>query len=307
MYLCIYIATCLHTVYLDWLQAVLESNSRCAWKWRLSDVRDALGGRDRASLEMQLEIEIEWTQRCTGRPWSSEFGDRDWVNSEMHLKAVIERVWRCTGRPWSSEFGDSLGGRDRVNWEMHLEAVIDRDWRCTGRPWSTEFGDAIGDRDWVNWEMHLEAVIERVWRCTGRPWSSEFGDAIGDQDWVNWEMHLEAVIERVWRCTGRPWSSEFGDALVAGYDRARLEEYLEVVNLEAVDLEAVDGRRARCWDSIHRLVNSKPWECDEVTLPLKLLWRTGWWRSISREAYRKLKLHSGVNSKSWEWRDDRQS
>jgi hypothetical protein len=34
--------------------------------------------------------------------------------------------------------------------------------------------------------------------------------------------------------------SQLGDALVAGFDRARLEEYLEVV-----DLEAVDGRRAR--------------------------------------------------------------
>ena len=30
MYLCIYIATHQHTLYLDWLQAVLESNSRCA-------------------------------------------------------------------------------------------------------------------------------------------------------------------------------------------------------------------------------------------------------------------------------------
>jgi hypothetical protein len=29
MYLCIYIATYLHTIYLDWLQAMLESNSRC--------------------------------------------------------------------------------------------------------------------------------------------------------------------------------------------------------------------------------------------------------------------------------------
>jgi hypothetical protein len=29
-HLCIYIATHLHTVYLDWLQVVLESNSRCA-------------------------------------------------------------------------------------------------------------------------------------------------------------------------------------------------------------------------------------------------------------------------------------
>jgi len=30
MYLCIYIVTHLHTIYLDWLQVVLESNSRCA-------------------------------------------------------------------------------------------------------------------------------------------------------------------------------------------------------------------------------------------------------------------------------------
>jgi len=37
---------------------------------------------------MQLETEIESTQRCTGRPGSSEFGHalegRDVVNSEMH-------------------------------------------------------------------------------------------------------------------------------------------------------------------------------------------------------------------------------
>jgi hypothetical protein len=67
-----------------------------------------------------------------------------------------------------------------------------------------------------------------------------------------------------------------------------------VVDLEAVDLVAVDGWHARC----HRFVHSKPWECDDVTLPLKVLWRIGWWRSIGRETHRKLKLHSGVNSKS---------
>jgi hypothetical protein len=44
-------------------------------------------------------------------------------------------------------------------------------------------------------------------------------------------MHWEAVIERVWRCTWRPRSSELRDAL-SGYDRARLEEYLEAVDLE---------------------------------------------------------------------------
>jgi hypothetical protein len=55
--------------------------------------------------------------------------------------------------------------------------------------------------------MHLEAVIQRVWRCTWRPRSSEL------------------------RCTLWLGQSEFGDAL-AGYDRVRLEEYLEPVDLE---------------------------------------------------------------------------
>jgi len=87
MYLCIYIATHLHTLYLDWLKAVLESNSRCAWKWRLSELRDILRGRDRASLEMHLEAVIERIWRYTWRPWSSEFGD-------MHLEAMIVRTCR---------------------------------------------------------------------------------------------------------------------------------------------------------------------------------------------------------------------
>jgi len=33
-------------------------------------------------------------------------------------------------------------------------------------------------------------------------------------------------------------------------------------------MEEVDRRHAGCCDSIHQLVNSQPWECDEVTLPL---------------------------------------
>jgi hypothetical protein len=36
---------------------------------------DTLRGRDRASLEMRLKMEIEFTQRCTGRPWPREIGD----------------------------------------------------------------------------------------------------------------------------------------------------------------------------------------------------------------------------------------
>jgi hypothetical protein len=73
-----------------------------------------------------------------------------------------------------------------------------------------------------------------------------------------------------------------------------------VVDLEAVDLAAVDGGHIRCCDSIHGLVNLKPSECDDVTLALKLIWRTGRWWSITKEAHRKLKQHPAVNSKLWE-------
>jgi len=65
MYLCIYIATYLQTVYLDWQHTVIVSNLRCAWGWRASELRDTHRGHVRASLEMQLETGIEWTQRCT--------------------------------------------------------------------------------------------------------------------------------------------------------------------------------------------------------------------------------------------------
>jgi len=52
VYLCIYIATYLHTLCLDWQHVVIESNSTCAWRWRLSELRDTLRGHDRANLEM---------------------------------------------------------------------------------------------------------------------------------------------------------------------------------------------------------------------------------------------------------------
>jgi len=110
MYLCIYIATHLHTLDLDWLQSVLESNSRGAWKWRSSELRDILRGRDRASLEMHLEAAIERDWRCTWRPCLCELAGRNRASLKIHLEAMIERVWRCIWRPWSSEIGRVLGG-----------------------------------------------------------------------------------------------------------------------------------------------------------------------------------------------------
>ena len=40
-------------------EAVIERVWRCNWRPRLSELTDTLGGRDRASLEMHLESEIE--------------------------------------------------------------------------------------------------------------------------------------------------------------------------------------------------------------------------------------------------------
>jgi len=96
MNLWIYIATHLYKIYQDWLQPVLESNARCAWKWRSSDLSDTLRGRDSGCLE-------------------------------MHLEAVIERIGRYTWTPWSSKLVDALGGHDRVK----LEDVIEWVWRYT--------------------------------------------------------------------------------------------------------------------------------------------------------------------------------
>jgi len=158
-------------------------------------LNDILGGRDWASLEMHLEAEIEWSERCTWRPWSIKFGDalggRGRVNSEMHFEAVIERVWRCNWGPRLSELRDTLRGRDQASLEMHLETKIEWTESCT---WG---------RDRASLEMHLVAEIEWTESCTWRTWSIEFGDALGGCDRASLEMHLQAMIERDWRSTWR--------------------------------------------------------------------------------------------------------
>jgi len=76
-----------------YLKAAIELVWRCTWRPRSSELRDALGGRDRSSVE-------------------------------MHWEAVIEPVWRCNWRSTLIELRDALGGRDRVCLEMHLAAEV---------------------------------------------------------------------------------------------------------------------------------------------------------------------------------------
>jgi len=224
MYLWIYIATYLQTLYLDWQHPVIGINSGCAWRTRSTELRDTL-------------------RSC------------NWASVEMDLQAVIELVWRCTWRPRANGLKDAFGGHHRASLEMHLEAGMEWTQRCTGRQCTSECGDALWGCDWTSLEVQLETEMVWTQRFTGRPWSSEFGHALGAWHRVTSEMHSEL------------WASQVREELAAGYDRWRLEEYLEVVNPEAVN-----GRRAGCWDSIHRLVNLKPWQWGEVILPLKLVW-----------------------------------
>ena len=66
--------------------------------------------------EMHWEAMIKQVERCTWRPRSSELrdalGGQNRANSEIHSKAVIERVWRCNWRLRLCELRDALGGRD---------------------------------------------------------------------------------------------------------------------------------------------------------------------------------------------------
>jgi len=82
---------------------------------------------------MHLEAEIEWTHWCTWRSLSSELRDALGGCDRANLVAVIEEVWSYTWRPWSNEFGDSFGGRDWGSLEKHLEAVVEWDWTSTWR------------------------------------------------------------------------------------------------------------------------------------------------------------------------------
>ena len=159
---CNYIAIHSHTVYLDWRQAELESNSRCTGKWQSSELRDILRGRACGSLE-------------------------------MHLEAIIEHIWRHTLRAWSNKLRDALGGGSRAYLEIHLEAVFKQIWKCNWRSWSCELGVC----NHASLEMDLQAIIELVSRYTWRQWSSELRDALQDRDWEHVEMHFKAGIERI--------------------------------------------------------------------------------------------------------------
>jgi hypothetical protein len=91
----------------------------------------------------------------------------------------------------------------------------------------------------------------------------------------------EAVIERDCRYTWTQGSSEYGC-----HNRVSLDQYWK----------ALDRHRAGCCDSYHQLVTSQLWECVKVTLHLIAHGERTEGSRACRDARRKLKLHSGVNT-----------
>ena len=75
-----------------YLEDVIKCIWRCTWSLGSSELRDAHGGRERASLEMRLETERLSALR-------DALGGGDWARLEMHLGAEIEWTQRCTWKP----------------------------------------------------------------------------------------------------------------------------------------------------------------------------------------------------------------
>jgi len=181
----------------------------------------------------------------------------------MYIATHLDMVCLdCLQAVVESAIGRAPENDDRVNTEIHSQIVIEQVSRCTWRPWSCE----PGGHNQVGLEIHLEAVIERVWRY-----------AHGGND----DANMEAVIVQVRRHTYRLWSCKLGDRNCASFD-----EYLAAVN----------GQCAGCWDWIHLLFNSPPWECDKVTSSFSSHAELADGSRSCRKLCRKLKLHSGVKS-----------
>jgi len=83
--------------------------------------------------------------------------------------------------------------------------------------------------------MDLKGIIKQVWICTWRIWLGECGDTPEGYDQVSLGMELLPMIMQTWR----PELSEFEDVQKC-HNRANLEEYFAIANLEAVKLDAVN-------------------------------------------------------------------
>jgi hypothetical protein len=132
---------------------------------------------------------------------------------------------------------------------------------CRQLMWAIQ--GAPADDNWGNSEIHIEVII---------------GDTYGNHNGAN----LQAMIEQVWWCTiNTCWSKTGG--VHAGSSSG-----------------VAAGRSAKRWVSTLQFVNLWAWKCGKTTLSLSSHGDLPGGDLSCRKAHKKLKLYSGVNSKSWE-------
>jgi hypothetical protein len=184
MCLCIYIATNLQRVYVNWLLVGAECNSRSAWISQCCEHRDTLRGRVQVSLAIHSAIVCELVCRSTCRPWSGKLGGHIWASLEIHLEAVIEQIWKLElGAHNHANLEAAIkqfGGHNRASLETHLEAMMVRAWRL----WWCEHGGYEG--------ANMDAVIVEVLTSTWPHW----------MDWGIgcWACIHQLVNLQLWDC-----------------------------------------------------------------------------------------------------------
>jgi len=215
--LCIDNAIHLCTVYLDWLQAVSESNSRCTCGWWWSVLRDTHGGYYWVNVEMHLEADIEWTVKCTWRPWSSMWGDALGDQERENLEAIIEQDWRYNWRPLSSECGDALGGNYHGRLDEYLVVVDIRavNGRCV-RSWHSIHwlvNSHLCECDEVTLPLSTNGALagssdlggRHAWSWNGAPESTHNRENKGKRDTLGWMLHS---VYAAFVVNSFPWDGE---------------------------------------------------------------------------------------------------
>ena len=148
---------------------MLEGNSRYAYSWQSSELRDTLRGRYCMNVMLDLEGVVKGVWRSIGRPRSSKSIDAlahyDSVSLDTDLEAMIEWASRCTWRPRSSKSRDELPGQDQGSLERYIEVVLVWHTGC----WKSIHG-MVNLRLWVCDKVTLPLSVHRQlvsggWSC----------------------------------------------------------------------------------------------------------------------------------------------
>ena len=86
----------------DALEGQNQASSEIYLETEIKWTQSYTSGPAWVSLKMDFESEIKWTPRCTWRSQLSELGDalggRDHVNWGIYLEAMIDKIWSSTWR-----------------------------------------------------------------------------------------------------------------------------------------------------------------------------------------------------------------